>query len=346
MKGKSRIWMKSIPFGNEVLETDQTFRKEIMPKLDISSAGPASRRFLPPLTLIAAFECAARLGSITAAAQELALSQGAVSRQIAQLERQLGVALFARVRKRIVLTEAGRFYAEEMRQLLARFASVTAETIAFRGEGGTLDLAILPTFGTRWLIPRMPEFFAAHRDVTINFSTRVRPFDFRREGLQAAIHFGDPVWPGGAEMHLLMGERLIPVAAPSLVERAGIAGPDDVEGQTLLVQATRPNAWDEWFGARGLEPRSGQQRLAFEQFALVLRAAAAGLGLALVPEVLARDELAAGEVVPLFGAPIESRQGYYLAYPPENRDLPALVAFRNWLLAATAADRSADQPAE
>lgn len=290
-----------------------------------------SRRLLPPIASLVAFEAAARLGSFTAAARELNLTQGAISRQVKDLEQRLGLALFERVRQRVRLTEAGRFYAESLRDTLSRFASATAQTIAFKGKGGTLDLAILPTIGTRWLIPRLPDFFARHRDVTIRFSTRLRPFDFAKEELDAAIHFGDAHWPG-AEMHRLMGETLVPVAAPALVADLGIAGPADVTRATLLVQATRPRAWDEWFAAEGLAPAPGQPRLSFEQFAMVLQAAVAGLGVALVPKILVAEELARGELVTLFGRSVTTQQGYFLVYPTTKRSLPPLVAFRDWLL--------------
>jgi LysR family glycine cleavage system transcriptional activator len=289
------------------------------------------RRLLPPLPALLAFEAAARLESFTQAAAELNQTQGAVSRQVKLLEEQLGILLFQRVRQRVSLTEAGRFYAAEIRTVLRQFARATAETIAFRGQGGTLNLAILPSFGTRWLIPRMPSFFARHRDILVNFSTRLRPFDFAREGLDAAIHFGDPAWPG-ATLHKLMGETLVPVASPALIARSRLAEPAEILRETLLIQATRPHAWQEWFAAQGLYMPPNQPALSFEQFTLVLQAAVAGLGIAIVPTVLVRTELEAGELVVLSEASVESRQGYFLAYPTENADFPPLAAFREWLL--------------
>ncbi|MCF4164105.1 LysR family transcriptional regulator [Zavarzinia compransoris] len=296
---------------------------------------PANRRLLPPIASLVAFEAAARHGSLTAAARELSLSQGAVSRQVKDLEQRLGVELFARVRQRVVLTEAGRFYAESLRDTLSRFAAATAQTIAFKGGGGTLDLAILPTFGTRWLIPRLPDFFARHRDVTIRFATRLRPFDFAREGLDAAIHFGDAHWPG-ADLHRLMGEVLVPVASPALAAELDITGAGDVARATLLVQATRPRAWDDWYAAEDLTPPPGQPRLSFEQFAMVLQAAVAGLGVALVPKLLVAEELSRGELTVLFGRSVTTAQGYFLVYPSAKRALPALAAFRDWLLGVIA----------
>lgn len=292
---------------------------------------PLSRRLIPPLGCLVAFEAAARLGSFTRAAAELNLTQGAVSRQVKDLEERLGLPLFERVRQRVHLTEAGRFYADALRDTLARFASATAQTIAFKGKGGTLDLAILPTIGTRWLIPRLPDFFRRHPEVTIRFSTRLRPFDFEREGLDAAIHFGDAQW-SGAVLHPLMGEVLVPVASPALITAESLSAPADLRRATLLVQATRPAAWGEWFAAQGMAAPAGGQRLSFEQFAQVLQAAVAGLGVALAPQVLVADEIGRGELSVLFDAKVTSRQGYFFVYPEAKRHLPALIAFRDWLL--------------
>ncbi len=292
----------------------------------------SSRRLIPPLGSLVAFEAAARHASFTKAAAELNLTQGAVSRQVKDLEQRLGLALFERRRQRVYLTEAGRFYAEALRDTLARFASATAQTIAFQGRGGTLDLAILPTIGTRWLIPRLPDFFRRHPEITIRFSTRLRPFDFEREGLDAAIHFGDAHWPG-AVLHPLMGEVLVPVASPALIAAEGLHQPADLARPVLLVQATRPGAWGEWFAARGVAAPPSQPRLSFEQFAQVLQAAVAGLGVALAPRVLIGEELARGALEPMFDASVVSRQGYYFVYPEAKRNLPALIAFRDWLLA-------------
>lgn len=290
-----------------------------------------SRRLVPSLAALQAFEAAARHGSFTRAAEELDLTQGAVSRQVAILEEQLGVRLFERVRQRVSLTPAGAGYAQDVREALSRLAAATLSAMATRGAGGVLALAILPTFGTRWLIPRLPRFFARHPDVTINFATRILPFDFVLEGLDAAIHFGDPVWPG-ADLHKLMGETIVPVASPDLVARAGLLRPVDLLGVPLLQQATRPRAWAEWLSAVELPVEKAVMGPSFEQFAMVAQAAVAGLGAAVVPRFLVEDELAAGRLVIPFDRPIESRQSYWLVHPSQKRDRPAVAAFRSWLL--------------
>ncbi|MDE1146473.1 MAG: LysR family transcriptional regulator [Azospirillaceae bacterium] len=291
-----------------------------------------ARRLIPSTAALTAFEAAARRGSFTLAADELNLTQGAVSRQVAQLEAQLGVALFHRVRQRVTLTPAGQFYAEQVRDILARLGHAGAQAIAYDGGGGSLDLAILPTFGARWLIPRMADFFARHRDISINFSTRVRPFDPRAEGLDAAIMSALPAAPD-LVCQRFMGEELAPVAAPALVASLDLAAPADLLRAPLLLQETRMDGWDLWFGAQGLTRPAGQPSLVFEQFLLVIRAAVAGLGCALVPRFLVREEIASGELVVLPGQRSPAETGYYLVYPASRRTYRPLAVFRDWLVA-------------
>ena len=164
----------------------------IHPENDVQ--GP--RRFLPSLPLLSAFEAAARTGSITAAAKELSLTQGAVSRQVKALEEQLEVELFHRERQTIRLTVGGDAYAREIRDALRKISNASLNLRA-NPFGGTLTLAILPTFGTRWLAPRLPKFITGNPGITINLVTRLSQFDFRLEPVDAAIHFGRPEWQRG-----------------------------------------------------------------------------------------------------------------------------------------------------
>lgn len=293
------------------------------------------RGHMPSLAALAAFDAAARHLSFTRAAEELSLTQGAVSRQVAQLETMLGVALFERVRQRVSLTPAGAAYAGEVRDALARIGAATLNVMTTRGAGGVLDLAILPSFGTRWLIPRLPDFFRRHPEVTINFATRIRPFDFGREPLDAAIHFGEPIWPG-ADLHRLMGETIVPVASPELIAREALLQPADLLRVPLLQQVTRPRAWAEWLEAQGLRMDGAVAGPIFEQFTMVAQAAQAGLGAAIVPRFLVEEELRAGRLVVPFDRPVESRQAYWLVHPKEKSARPAVAAFRTWLLAACA----------
>ncbi|MCM2403843.1 LysR family transcriptional regulator [Rhizobium sp. S153] len=289
----------------------------------------AARRFLPSLSLLAAFEAAARTGSITAAARELDLTQSAVSRQIKALETQLGVELFLRERQTIRLTVAGDGYAREIREALRRISSASLNLRA-NPDGGSLNLAILPTFGARWLAPRLGKFLSAHPGITINMVTRLSPFDFRLDSIDAAIHFGDPVWPG-AELDFLMRETTLPMCSPAFRDGHKLDEPADILDAPLLHLTTRPDAWERWLTGRGVAFESVHGML-FDQFATVAQAAIGGLGVALLPVFLFRDELERGELVPAIEGEAESAERYYLAFTRERADYPPLSAFREWIV--------------
>lgn len=287
------------------------------------------RRFLPSLSLLSAFEAAARTGSVTAAALELGLTQSAVSRQIAALEKQIGVALFLRERQTIRLTIAGDTYAREVREALRRISSASLNLRA-NPAGGTLNLAILPFFGSRWLAPRLPRFITAYPGMTVNLITRLEPFEFRFDTLDAAIHFGEARWPG-AVLTFLMQEEVVPVGSPELIRRLEISSPEILLQAPLLHLNTRPDAWETWLRARNVVFEALHGML-FDQFLTMVEAAAAGLGIALLPKFLIARELQAGQLVPAVNHG-ELRSGnYFLACPPERASYPPLAAFREWML--------------
>lgn len=294
------------------------------------------RRFLPSLSLLTAFDAAARTGSVTQAARELNLTQSAVSRQIKMLEQQLEVELFIRERQTIRLSIAGETYAREIREALHRI-SMASLNLRANPRGGTLTLAILPTFGTRWLAPRLPGFLAKHAGITINLVTHISQFDFRLEPVDAAIHFGGPHWPG-AETVLLRKEFVVPACAPTLAARYRFERPEDLRRAPLLHLTTRSDAWDRWFAAQGATPEPVQGML-FDHFATAAQAAASGLGVALLPTFLVEEDLKRGDLVPALDLVTESAERYYLAWPAERAGYPPLEAFRAWLLDETAADR-------
>ncbi len=292
-----------------------------------------SRRFLPSISLLAAFEAVAHTGSVTAAARELDLTQSAVSRQIRALEEQLGVELFIRERQTVRLTLAGDGYAREIREALRRISSASLNLRA-NPHGGTLNLALLPTFGTRWLAPRLGRFLAANPGVTINLVTRLSSFDFRLDSIDAAIHFGHPHWPG-AELTFLMLERTVPACSPDFLKTHAIREPADLFGVPLLHLTTRPDAWEQWFTVNGIAFESVHGML-FDQFATAAQAAMAGLGVALLPTFLIEEELKRGDLVAAVDREMESSERYYLAYPTERADYAPLAAFRNWIVAEAA----------
>lgn len=293
-----------------------------------------SRRFLPSTALLQAFEAAVRLESFTAAAAELNLTQSAVSRQIRTLEEMLGAPLFVRERQTVKPTVAGRNYAREIRGALD---VIGMATLRFRANpnGGTLDLAILPTFGTRWLAPRLPDFVARHPGVTINLTTRLAPFDFSLDPVDAAIHFGPPTWPG-AELDFLMGEVVVPACSPEMKRRHGFREPGDLVAAPLLHLVSRPDAWENWFARNDVATEVARGML-FDQFATETQAAISGMGVALLPKFLFRPEFDRGDLVEAVPRPAQSRENYYLAWPVERCDHPPLVAFRAWIREAARA---------
>ncbi len=286
------------------------------------------RRFLPPTALLSAFEAAARTQSFTLAARELSLTQSAVSRQIRALEEMLGAPLFHREKQKVHLTLAGNAYVREVRDALNRISNAT---LGFRANpgGSSLHIAVLPLFGARWLTPRLPRFLSEHPEITVNLATRIIPFDFRFDTVDAAIHFGQPEWPG-AGLDFLMDETLVPACSPALMARMACTGPADLVHAPLLHLVSRPNAWERWFVAMGVDPGEVHGML-FDQFALVIEAARAGLGIALLPERLIERELVRGDLVkPVDGAYL-SPEGYYLAWPDTHENHPPLEAFRAWI---------------
>jgi|SoiMethySBSTD1v2_1073268.scaffolds.fasta_scaffold33405_2 LysR family transcriptional regulator, glycine cleavage system transcriptional activator len=294
----------------------------------------SARRALPSLRAVVAFEAAARTESFAKAARELSLSQSAISRQVAQLEQTLGVALFSRVRQRVVLTPAGALFAERVREIVARLRASAEETMAFQGRGGVLRLGVLPTFSTRWLIPRLPDFMAAHPSITLHLSTQLPgTLDFVSAGLDAAIHFGEPAYPG-ATVHLLRRDEIIPAASPNLLSRIAIRTIADLRKVTLIAQRSRRAAWSDWLAAHGASLDKDHPQIELEQFNMVFQAAIAGLGVAIVPTFLARQDFASGALVPLFDPLVNERRGDYLAYPDDRASYPPVVLFRDWLLAA------------
>lgn len=293
-----------------------------------------SRRLLPSQSLLQAFEAVCRTGSTQAAARDLDLTQGAVSRLVQTLEAQLGVALFLREGRRLVPTDAALAYARDVAKAL-NLISRGSQRVRSNTGGGTLSLAILPTFGTRWLAPRLPRFLQAYPGVTINLGTRVRPFDFEEEGFDAAIHFGGENWPG-AGYHKLFDEKLVATCAPGFLAEHPVGRAQDLLDLPLLQLETRPTAWASWFAQQGVQapPPRGMQ---FDQYATMIQSAIYGLGVALLPEFLAKGELHDGRLVAAWGAPTPAEGSYYLVWPRVGEWYPPLQAFRTWL-AAEAAD--------
>lgn len=286
------------------------------------------RRLLPSLSLLSAFEAVLRTGSTVAAARELDLTQGTVSRLVQNLELQLGRPLFERHRQKLIPTEAAHGYGRDVSRALDLIQGASMK-FAANPEGGTLSLAILPAFGSRWLAPRLGEFLVKHPGVTINLATRLKRFNFATEGFDAAIHFGVDDWRDASHMKLF-DECLTACISPELLARHPIENVGDMEGLPLLQLETRLNAWQMWFTARGAAATSVTGML-FDQFATMTQAAISGLGVALLPDYLANIEIAEGRLVAVLNEPVPNAGSYWLVWPHARGNHPPLAAFRTWL---------------
>ena len=288
----------------------------------------APRRFLPSISLLTSFEAAARLQSFTLAARELNLTQSAVSRHIKALEEQLGVDFFIRNKQRVRLTSAGESYAHDVREALNQIAS-SSMTLKVNPDGGALNLAILPTFGSRWLAPRLSGFMDRNPGVTVNFTTRLKPFDFSTESFDAAIHFGQPDWPE-TEAEFLMNETVLPACSLSFREKHKFTDAAQLRDVPLIHISSRPDAWAHWFHVQDI-PYQSHSAMIFDQFATASQAAKHGLGIALLPEFLIDRELEDGDLVPALDSRIRSKEAYYLVWPKHRSGYPPLTSFREWI---------------
>lgn len=298
------------------------------------------RRKIPSTAALVAFESAARHQSFTRAADELALTQSAVCRQIAGLEEFLGIELFRRSRRGVKLTEAGLAYS---RKVAAQLDAVERDTLAAMGRQGAvaIELAVVPTFATQWLVPRLKAFQQLHPEVTVHLTNRTRPFLFADTGFDAAIYFGDGEW-SGTEAHYLMPEEPLPVCSPELLgERTQFAAAE-LASLPLLQQSTRPYAWRQWFAAQGLNVPRDMSGPRYELFSMLAQAAMHGMGVALIPPFLIQRELDAGLLVPAHPAALlSSDRAYRLMIPERKVESAALRAFRDWLLQAAREYRGA-----
>jgi len=288
-------------------------------------------RHLPPLRALQAFEAVARHLSFARAAEELCVTPAAVSQQVKLLEDRLGVVLFrrgARLGLELHAAPAAAALTEAFDRLARAADRLVPETLA-----RPLVVSAPPAFASRWLVPRLERFHARHPEIELHLSATLRLVDLEREGVDVAIRYGSGRYPG-LQVERLRLEEVVVVAVPRLAER--LRHPADLCAAPLLVNQTMgwdPNFpdWPTWLDGAGVTPASALRLRPFGDAALVIEAALAGLGAALVWRTLVCDELASGRLVALFpGRPLSS--AYHLVCSPERRHRPGLEAFRTWLL--------------
>jgi len=292
-----------------------------------------TRRDLPPLAALKAFEATARLGSLTAAAVELFVTHGAVSRQIRALEDWTGVALFERTGKRLKLTDAGARYRDEVGTAFDGIAAATERLRASAGKPRQLTVNALPTFAMRWLLPRLARFQQVMPQVELRLVTSDEAVERLAHGsYDIAIRREVMPFPSGIAGAAFLEEREIPVAAPDLLARMPVAVPADLVKHTLLHADTRPGAWSRWLAAAGAEDAGEKAaRQDFDHFYLALQAASDGLGVALGPLPIIADDIRTGRLATVLQGPALSSRPYCWLAPEAQVADPLIAAFCTWL---------------
>lgn len=284
---------------------------------------------LPSLALMRSFEAAARHESYTMAAEELGVTQGAVSRQVRELETALGVALFRRVGRAVRLSKAGRALAQELAFDLDRLNGTVGRAIAAGQGASLLTIAVLPTFAARWLVPRLPDFKARHPGVGLELQSYTQAFDLEARRIDLAIHFGRADWPG-AQLRRLYPEDLVVTAAPGLIRTHGLRDPAQVFDLPLLHLTSRPDLWAGYHDQLGLGAGAVFPGTRFDQFTMLIAAAVAGLGAAILPSYLIEAELSSGALAPI-GPVTGSSQGAYYIATPTGQQNEAAQLFSDWI---------------
>lgn len=281
-------------------------------------------RRLPTMTALLALEAAARHQSFAKAAQELSLSEGAVSRQIAKLEDFLGTRLFNRVGNRVELSAAAAAYASQMRTALADIERDTRQFTAKTRGTISLEIGVIPTLASRWLIPSLGRFSTRHPDIEINLRERTQPFSLEESGLHAAINYDDPIWRP-MRVQPLFEERMVAICHPDLAAQAPISMP-------LLHKHASFNSWARYAALSGLPLCASSAGPSYDRYALLIEAAKAGLGMALVPRRYVEEDLVTGRLEAPWPEVPELRERYVLVTRPYEQIAPALARFEKWLM--------------
>lgn len=286
---------------------------------------------VPSLSALRTFEAAARHLSFTRAAEELHLTQSAVSRQIRVLEDFLGVPLFDRVQQRLALTPTGSAYLADIRQHLEGLQDATLKMLT-KKAGGVLNVATPAAFGTKWLIPRLGHFHKRHPNVLLNLVTRSGEAELVNERFDVGIYYGEGNWKGVRSVRI-SNEDLVLVTAHNYVPSGSpITSPNDIACGTLLQQSKRPNMWRDWLaevGVVGANPWAGPR---FEHFYMVIQAVIAGLGSALLPEILISDELKSGRLIMPVRTKLKTHEAYYLVFTERAIGMDSCDIFEKWIL--------------
>jgi DNA-binding transcriptional LysR family regulator len=303
-----------------------------LPFHDFKEYRAVRSRLLPSLNAIRTFEAVARYNSFTRAAEELNVTQSAASRLVRSLEEYLQVPLFTRQSRRIELTDQGRYYNELVRTSLEQIEAGTLELISSKDGMGTLSIGMLPTFGTKWLIPRLSSFQGRYPNIAFNIISSDGELNFTQERIDVAIRFGHGNWPDSI-IDPLMGEDIMVVCSPRLLKGDNpLTSHEALHYHRLIRHSTRPGSWDHWFRSVGINPGSYLWGPSFEHFFMIIQAAIAGIGVALLPSFLIEEELKKGDLVAPFTDSVAGPGAYYLITSAAKAQLPRVKLFREWLL--------------
>jgi len=293
-------------------------------------------RQLPPLNALRAFEAAARHESFTRASEELCVTQGAVSHQVKALEAELGVKLFNREPRRLIITNAGREYLAVIRDALDRIA-VGTERLLQRQSSGVLTVSTSPNFASKWLVHRLGRFAEKHPEIDLRVSAALHHVDFAREDVDVAIRHGDGTEPG-LDLTRLCTEELFPVCHPKLVRgKNALRRPADLVRHKLLHLDNRQD-WSKWLNAASVTDADLSHGPVLNQASMVIDAAVDGQGVALARTALATQDIISGRLVRPFSLTLSVSYAYWIVCPKAAAQFPKIVTFRDWLVAEAAED--------
>jgi DNA-binding transcriptional LysR family regulator len=289
-------------------------------------------RKLPPLNALRAFEAAARHMSLTKAAAELHVTQAAISHQVKALEDQLGLALFRRLPRGLLLTDAGQTLLPELRDSFDRM-SRAVERLRGGTASGVVTISTVTTFALSWLVERLPRFQALHADIDVKVSTSSRLVDFGIEDVDCAVRVGVGPWRG-LRRDKLFDDRVTVVCAPALLPRLKTL--DDLHRAPRIVMYNDPAEWPTFFAAAGIGEPDERGGLQFDSTRIGAQAALAGAGAILVAPFMFADDLASGRLVQPFEFTYASDRAWWFVTPESGSDRPKVKALREWMLAEAA----------
>jgi len=289
-----------------------------------------SKRLVPSMAALQCFEAAARHLSFTRAAEELHLTQSAVSKQVAQLEEMLRHHLFLRIRRRLQLTPAGTLYLAEVNKILTQVDMSSRYILTYGDETEVLTVATQPSFGVSWLIPKLKGFGKQHPNIHLDIRNDLEPYAVLHAQADVVFFFGQATWPGATCLELF-GEEVIPVCTADLLADGALTHAGQLADLVLMQCTSRPEAWHEWFQEQGLQSANSYQGPRFDTFYMCLAAAAAGCGVALVPRYLAERELADGRLVIPWSHAMHSKGKHYMAHPEHSAEVPKIRHLVDWI---------------